>query len=61
LGGLPLLKVLKNTANHLLSAYYCILQELHHQKSFDTTQEERSKLRVTSFITVKRIDNVASA
>jgi hypothetical protein len=32
LGGLPLLKVLKNMTNHSLSAYYRILQELHHQK-----------------------------
>jgi hypothetical protein len=58
-GGLPLPKVLKNTANHLFLAYYWILQELHHQKSFGTTQEERRKLRPTSFLTVKWVDNVA--
>jgi hypothetical protein len=30
------------------------------QKSFGITQEERSKIRLTSFITVKRVDNMAS-
>jgi hypothetical protein len=60
-GGLPLSKVLKNMTNHLLSAHYGILQELHHQKSFGITQEEQSKLRLASFITVNQVDNVASA
>jgi hypothetical protein len=60
-GGLPLLKVLKNTVNHLLSAFYLVLQELRHQKGFGIMQEDRSKLRPTGFITVKRVDNVASA
>jgi hypothetical protein len=36
-GGLFLPKVLKNMANHLLLAYYWILEELHHQESFGTT------------------------
>jgi hypothetical protein len=31
-GSLPLPKVLKNTTNHLLSAYYWILQELRQSK-----------------------------
>jgi hypothetical protein len=60
-GGLPLLKVVKDMTNHLLSAYYRVLQELRHQKSFGITQEEQSKLRPIGFITVKWVDNVASA
>jgi hypothetical protein len=33
-GGLPLLKVLKNMTNHLFLAWCSVLQELHHKQSF---------------------------
>jgi hypothetical protein len=39
-GGLRLLKVLKNTANHLFLVYYQVLLELRYQKSFDIDQEK---------------------
>jgi hypothetical protein len=46
-GDLRLPKILKNTANHLFSAYYLVLQELRYQKKLRHGSREvrRSKLR----------------
>jgi hypothetical protein len=53
-GGLRLLKVLKNTANHLLSACCQLLQELRNQNSFDV---ERRKDNEGSFVMTTQEDD----
>jgi hypothetical protein len=53
-GGLHPPKVLKNTTNHLLSAYCQVLQELWNQNSFDA---ERWNGHEVSFITTTREDD----
>jgi hypothetical protein len=46
--GLSLHKVLKNTTNHLLSAYYWILQELHQSEKL----QNNTKRSVANFVCV---------
>jgi hypothetical protein len=52
--GLPIPKVLKNTANYLLLAYYLILHELRHQKSFVITQEKYNEARFIKKASLRR-------
>jgi hypothetical protein len=53
--GLHLTKVLKNTANHLLSSCCQALQELRNQNSFDTEQWKSNEGR---FVIIKQGEDV---
>jgi hypothetical protein len=52
-GGLPLPKILKTRLTICFQRTTEYYSSFINQKSFRMTQEERSKLRLTSFITVK--------